>query len=138
MPIVYKAKVHVKGQTDKFYFGLSETAFKARWRNHKTTFTHSRYRNSTELSSYIWKLRDDGIPDSDVEISWSIYQKSRKYQCGTRSCDLCLSEKLAISSANKSSLLNKRTELATACVHRSKFFYTRVKGNHKVRKKPCV
>ena len=45
----------------KFYFGVSETLFKERFRNHKKELNYVKYRNSTELSKYIWKLRDLNI-----------------------------------------------------------------------------
>ena len=44
----------------KFYFGVLETPFKERFRNHKKEF-NVKYRNSTELSKYIWQLKDLNI-----------------------------------------------------------------------------
>ena len=43
---------------------------------------------------------------------------SRKPSC----CNLCLAEKLCILTADKSMLLNKRSELITKCRHENKFY----------------
>ena len=47
--------------------------------------------------------------------------KAHPYTCGTRKCDLCLCEKLVITRANSTSLLNKRDELVSMCCHMNKF-----------------
>ena len=38
---------------------LTEGTFKQRFSQQKATFKHRKYTNSTELSKYIWKLRDN-------------------------------------------------------------------------------
>ena len=89
-------------------YGVTVGDFKTRWRNHKTSFTNASYNNVTELSHYIWELRNKhGISYDDINISWGIEQRSSKYKCGTRRCDLCLSEKTIIAMAERSSLLNR-------------------------------
>ena len=56
--IVYQADVRNDTNDEKkFYLGVSETPFKERFRNHNKEFTHKKYRKSTELSKYIWKLK---------------------------------------------------------------------------------
>ena len=55
------------------------------------------------------------------EIKWEIAKKSTPYKCGTRRCDLCLTEKLLIATADTSNLLNKRSELISTCRHKNKF-----------------
>ena len=47
--------------------------------------------------------------------------------CGTRSCDLCLPEKMIVALADPKVLLNKRTELISKCRHKSKFILNSVK-----------
>ena len=42
----------------KFYLGVTETPSKERFSNHTWDFKHPKYRNSTELSKYIWKVKD--------------------------------------------------------------------------------
>ena len=124
--IVYKATVKAKDSPTKHYIGLTEPTFKTRWSNHNSNFKYVAYRHTTELSSHIWKLKDKGFSDSDIDISWSIEQRSSEYQCGSRRCDLCLSEKVAIAMADKSSSLNSRKEVVAKCRHRTKFQYDRV------------
>ena len=48
-----------------------------------------------------------------------------QYNNGTKTCDLCLTEKLTIINANKRKLLNKRPELISKC--RYEKFYS---ANH--------
>ena len=67
--IVYRAIVSAIHKSDKKYFGISETPFKDRYNNHTRDFRHKEYVNSTELSKYIWKLKDEGETPS---ITWNI------------------------------------------------------------------
>ena len=118
--VVYKATVMTndnRGEV-KHYFGLTEGPFKQRYNSHLTNFRHSKYRNATELSKYIWQLKDD---NKVFEVKWSIQQKAPAYRAGSKRCDLCLSEKLNIITADQKSLLNKRSELVSTCRHRRKF-----------------
>ena len=131
--IIYKASVSAKNLPTKYYYGVTEGDFKTRWRNHKTSFTNANYKNVTELSHYIWELRDQhGILHDDINIPWGIGQRSSKYKCGTRRCDLCLSEKTIIAMAERSSLLNRRAEIVSTCRHRTKFRYHMVKKKRPV------
>ena len=41
-------------------FGISETHFKDRYRNHTRDFRDKEYNNSIEQSKDIWKLKDEG------------------------------------------------------------------------------
>ena len=93
----------------KFYYGVSETPFKERFRNHTKEFKHAKYRNSTELSKYIWKLKDASItPLVPWEIAAKVYSKTK-----IDYCKLCLTEKLFIINCfNDHRLLNKKSELA--------------------------
>ena len=54
------------------YLGVPERTFKERFGNHTRDFKHPKYRNNTEVSKFIWKLKDDNI--SPV-IEWSIVRK---------------------------------------------------------------
>ena len=57
--IVYRANVEKDiNDEKKFNFGVSETPFKERFRNHKKEFNYAKYSNSTELFEYIWQLKD--------------------------------------------------------------------------------
>ena len=45
----------------RFNFGLTDTTFKERYRNHIRDFKHEKYENSTELAKYMWQLKRDNI-----------------------------------------------------------------------------
>ena len=76
---------------------------------------------STELSKYIWKLKDEGVEEPEKMIKWEIVRRTVPYRCGTRKCDLCLSEKLVIATADPNTMLNTRSELVSKCRHRNKY-----------------
>ena len=40
----------------KIYYGVSETAFKLRYANHKKTFNNIKYQTDTELSNEYWNI----------------------------------------------------------------------------------
>ena len=101
--VIYQADVHAEG-TVMSYYGLTENEFKSRCSNHKTAF-RDRNRNQSTLSSYIWKLKDRKIPRV---VNWSIKARGHPFSSGGRSCDLCLTEKLVILTADQNSMLNKR------------------------------
>jgi len=113
--VIYQADVHAEG-TVMSYYSLTENEFKSRCSNHKSSFRY-RNRNQTTLSSYIWKLKDRKIP---CVVNWSIKARDHPFSSGGRACDLCLTEKLVILTADQNSMLNKREELLEACRHRRK------------------
>ena len=68
--LIYQATITRKdNSTTETYIGLTETDFKTRYRNHTASFPHTKLRNSTELSKYIWSLKENNI---DRFISWCI------------------------------------------------------------------
>ena len=71
--VIYSADVvDDSNDGEKFYFGLADTTFKERYRNHIRDFKHEKYENSTELAKYIWQLKRDNISFS---IKWTIITK---------------------------------------------------------------
>ena len=53
--IIYQATVkRTDNITSETYIGLTENAFKTRYRNHIVSFLHAKLKNSTELSKHIW------------------------------------------------------------------------------------
>ena len=127
--IVYQAEIkNDKDLETKIYIGLAETPFKDRFRNHTKSFNHKKYEKETELSKYIWSLKEqDKVPS----ITWSIL-KSIKNPLNSRSCSLCLSEKLfIINNFNNQNLLNKRNEFVSKCRHQNKFLLNSVKDDSK-------
>ena len=86
--VIYRATVTTRNAR-KFYIGLTATAFKTRYANHKSSFKLARKRSATALSTYIWELKDD---NEDFEISWEILKRVRPKRSGERKCQLCLAE----------------------------------------------
>ena len=117
---------YATNHAEKYYYGLSEPEFKSRYANHKSSLKYPSKRNTTELSKYYWELRDKGVDKKDIKVDWRIERQAHKYKCGTRRCDLCLTEKLVIALADKSTMLNKRSEIISACPHRTKYRYNKV------------
>ena len=55
-------------EKDKKYFGIAETVFKDRFRNHTRDFRQKKFVNSTDPNKHIWKLKDKKITPSIKEI----------------------------------------------------------------------
>ena len=107
--IVYKVEIEtndvISESSTKVYFGISETKFKFRYSNHAMSFRNRTPENDSELSKYIWSLKDE---NKDFDIKWSILKKSSAYSIVSKSCNLCLSEKLAVCDfKEKDRLINK-------------------------------
>ena len=117
--IVYKATVTTTSGETKVYIGMAEHSFKTRYNNHKLSFKHRKHSHDTVLSKYIWDQRDK---NTDFSIKWSIVTQASSYRGNPSRCNLCLTEKLCILSADRSTLLNKRSELITKCRHENKFY----------------
>ena len=73
--VVYQAKVTTKEKTET-YIGLTATEFKTRWRNHQMSLKHENKKNDTELSKYLWQLKEK---KKDFTITWKILAKARAY-----------------------------------------------------------
>ena len=118
--IVYKSTVSTDNNDTlkKEYIGISGTEFKLRYANHKQSFENIQKRDATSLSQYIWSLKESNIPFS---VSWSILARCKSYACGSKTCNLCLTEKLEILKCDPNITLNKRTEIVGKCRHRAKF-----------------
>ena len=91
--VMYRADMaNDSNYEEKFYFGLADTTFKERYRNHIRDFKHEKYENSTELAKYIWQLKPDNISFS---VKWTIitivYGSPNPLLC-----KLCLTETLSI------------------------------------------
>ena len=116
--MVYQATVTREDNfEEKTYVDLTEGAFKTRY-NHTCSFKSLKHRNSTELSKYIWHLKDSNIVYS---IKWKIIKRRRPYSNKTKRCNLCLYEKFFIIYHPELSSLNSRTELILTCRHRNKY-----------------
>ena len=56
--IIYRATI-TSNKTTKQYLGSTENTFKQRYRSHKSSFTNTIKRHTTELANYIWNLKDN-------------------------------------------------------------------------------
>jgi hypothetical protein len=127
--VIYRAHITAPNAPLRHYTGLAGSApkpggaFKSRYYGHVDSIKPNhpdpdKARKETELSKHVWQLRDQGKPEA---ISWEILQKCVPYQCGSRRCDVCLSEKLHIILADPATSLNKRSELVSTCRHQKQF-----------------
>ena len=98
--------------------GMTSSTFKERYRNHIKSFTHKKYSNETELSKHIWHLKQN---KTDFTIKWSIIKKSISYTGGSKRYNLRLEEKLNILKEKDNRLLNNRSEIISACLHKNGF-----------------
>ena len=105
-------------QLSKFYVEICETEFKTRFNNHKKkSFRHRESEKDTELSKYIWELKDK---HTEYQIRWSIARKSSGYNPVSKSCNLCLLEKLLLCNfSDKGRLINKRLDPVSKCRHKN-------------------
>ena len=106
--IIYEASVKTDTITKK-YVGLTEGTFKRRLYGHKKSFKNSSLKNATELSKYIWYLKEN---KEDFDLSWGIIDKTAPYNGSSTKCRLC---SLILM---KEGLLNSRSELVSKCRHR--------------------
>ena len=104
----------------RILWNTAEGEFKLGYNNPTMSFRHKKRVNDTELSKYLWKLKEE---NADYNLKWSIKAYSFPYKCGTRKCDLCLTEKMIIARSDRKKLLSKRTELVSKCRNRNKNFY---------------
>ena len=124
--IIYQATVNASAtnMTPQTYVGLTENTFKNRYANHKHSFNNIQKGHSTELSNYIWTLKDKNI---DFNISWKILKHAKVFSNNNSKCKLCLYEKFFINFKPELATLNKRNELVSMCRHTHKFLLKSVK-----------
>ena len=72
--MVYRADV-TNNKTDehKYYYGISDTPFKDRHENHKTSFRHRSHLTTSGLSKYYWKLVDKAL---SLQLSFQLLNVS--------------------------------------------------------------
>ena len=90
--MIYQAEVTTP-TSKRTYIGVCDTAFKLRYRNHVCSFKNERYKHATELSKYIWNLKDKRI---SFNIKWRKVKQARLYSNVSKRCNLCLWEKYFI------------------------------------------
>ena len=113
---IYQATVETS-DTKETYIGLTGDRFKTRYNNHTCSFRDNSKRNSTELSKYIWSLKDKNI---NYTVNWKVMGRAKTYS-NMGKCNLCSMEKYFIICKPETCSLNKRNELASACRHANRF-----------------
>ena len=120
--VIYQATVD-SASGKRFYIGLTSMEIKKRISKHKTDFRNRKYEKSTELSKYIWKLKDS---NETYDLNWKIIDKARSLRNGNKVCQLCIREATLILQAGDQHL-NRRNEIASTCRHRRKHLLKNIK-----------
>ena len=130
--IVYEAKVTsetaVSQDKEKSmtYIGMTEGSFKNRYSKHKADIgTLNKDKGATKLARHMWELQEKHIKHEPID--WSIKERCKPYVAGTKTCNLCLAEKIHILEADNKTSLNSRSEMLAMCRHKSKFLLKNVK-----------
>ena len=102
--IVYKTEI-TTNTSCKEYYEMSEVEFEFIYNNHTQSFRHISHINDTELSKYLWTMNANR---TDYHLKLSTKSYASRYKCGTRGCNLCLTEKMFIAVAGPKLLFNKK------------------------------
>ena len=108
--IAYRADVtNNKTDENKYCYGISDTPFKDRYENHKTSFRHRSHLTASDLSKYYRELVDNGaVPTIKFLIA-----KRLKSNTFINNCNSYLSEKAFI-------IRNQRSKFISKCRHINK------------------
>ena len=87
--VVYKATI-VSDNDSKEYIGSCSTTFKLRFGNHKNSFINTKKKNETELSTYIWQLKNS---NTNFKIDWEIITRAKSYFKGSKNCNFAYLKK---------------------------------------------
>ena len=69
--VLYKATVTADQEPTMEYFGITATEFKTRFANHTSSFRNAQYSQATTLSSYFWKMKEQG---KNPSVSFKIHK----------------------------------------------------------------
>ena len=71
--VIYRIDVSNEANNDQeLYIGLPRTTFKVRYNNHKQDVKHIKYQYNTELTRFIWNLKNNNIK---YYIQWKVIDK---------------------------------------------------------------
>ena len=83
--VVYQATVSTEDHNPpQTYVGLTENSFKTRYPNQKSSFSNANKRHNTELSKYIWGLKDKL---KTFKVTWRILKHAASYNPTTNRCN---------------------------------------------------
>ena len=105
--VIYEANVTQEDGTQNFYTGLCSTTFKERLGIHRHSFK-KRKDNQTELSKFIWALKDKGLK---YEVSWRMLDRGKPF---CRISGVCW---LYILFRPNSADINSKDEILENCRH---------------------
>ena len=121
--VIYKAKVKEvnvsgDGATLGEYLGCTNN-FKTRYRNHKKSLNLEIHKNESDLSKFVWRMRQEG---RNISVKWEVVRRVPSYKSGGKYCCLCALEKVMILKENETNvkLLNGRIEVCKKCPHQVK------------------
>ena len=123
--IVYRADV-TNNKTDerKYYYGISDTPFKDRYENHKTSFRHRSHLTASDLSKHYWKLVDNGaVPTIKFSVVKHVSNVTPLLITAT------YEKAFIIRNLDDKNMLNKRSEFISTCRHINKRLLKRVKDD---------
>ena len=66
--------------------GSTSTTYKSRYRNHKESFNNKLKRHGTELSNYIWELKD---ANKIYNLKWEMLCRTKTKPKNNKTCNLC-------------------------------------------------
>ena len=90
----------------KSYIELTDNTFKTQYNGHTNcSFRNEKYRNATNLSNYIWILKDKNMNYSQ---KWKIIDRGRAYHPSGKNCSLRDLEKFYILSRPELGSFNQR------------------------------
>ena len=126
LSMVYQATITTEDNMPaQTYVGLTETPFKTRFANHKSSFNNPNKRLSAELSKHVRCLKKAGLT---FKITWKFLKQTSPYNPVSSRCNLCLWDKYSIICRPELATLNKRNELATSCRLANKFLQENFKS----------
>lgn len=115
--VIYQATVVTDNKAET-YIGLTGDQFKTRFRNHTASFKDRGKKHATELSKYIWSLKD---ANTEYTLNWKIMARANSYSNRAKKCNLCITEKYFIIRKPELCTLNRRNELVSTCRHAKKY-----------------
>ena len=94
---------------------MTGNSIKTKYYNHIKSVKSKRYKDETELSKNVWKLKEKEVEHT---ITWKKLRQANTCQRRSGLCNLCLEEKVEIlhSQVKSPTQLNRRFEMST-CRH---------------------
>ena len=85
--VIYQATETTEdSKPDKTYVGLTETSFKTRFANHKSSFNDPSKIKSTEPSKHVWHLKEENLK---FGITWKVLKQTTPFSPVLNRYNLC-------------------------------------------------